>query len=180
MNTHYTRLLLLRAGLLPLIEYEREINMYARNYYTNPYRNLGSDSLRIVGFSTGFGTSGAQNLAYSRGSLFWGDIDARIRAASGGRRKLDDVIVPLLVARERGERFTQQVLLDALVRELGPSVQAHFDAVITRGETLVPASGAFGPCLERKATKYTREGLEYDGYEWARVSAVPEEQCRSW
>ena len=180
VNTHYTRLLLLRKGLLPFSEYAKEINVYARNYYTNPYKNLTNDSLRIVGYSTGFGTSGAQNLAYSRGSAFWGDIDYRIRVASGGRRNFDDVLVPLLIARDKGAPFTQDVLLDALVKELGPSVREQFDAVITRGGTLVPASGAFGPCLERKPTKYTLDGKEFDGYEWVRVAAVSEEKCREW
>jgi predicted metalloprotease with PDZ domain len=180
VNTHYTRLLLLRAGLLPFDDYAKEINMYARNYYTNPYRNLSDDSLRIVGYSTGFGTSGAQNLAYSRGAAFWSDMDLRIRVASDGRRKLDDVLVPLIVAREQGQPFTQAVLIDALVKEIGPSAREQFDAVITRGGTLVPASNAFGPCLERRATKYALDGKEYDGFEWVRVPSIPEARCREW
>jgi predicted metalloprotease with PDZ domain len=180
VNTHYTRLLLLRAGLLPFDDYAKEINTYARNYYTNPYRNLGDDSLRIVGYSTGFGTSGAQNLAYSRGAAFWSDMDLRIRVASDGRRKLDDVLVPLIVAREQGQPFTQAILLDALVKELGPSARERFDAVITRGGTLVPASNAFGPCLERRPTKYTLDGKEYDGFEWVRVPSIPDARCRDW
>ena len=180
VNTHYTRLLLVRHGLLSVSEYLREINMYSRNYYTNPYKNFTNDSLRIVGFSTGFGTSGAQNLAYSRGSLFWGDIDGRIRVTSGGRRSLDDVIVPLLVARRNGQRFTQQVLLDALVKELGPSVREHFDAIITRGGTLAPAAAAFGPCLDRRPATFTLDGKQHDGYEWVRVDSIPEDRCRRW
>ncbi len=180
VNTHYTRLLLLRAGLLPVSEYAAEINAYARAYYTNPYRNFTGDSLRLVGYSAGFGTAGAQHLAYSRGSLFWGDIDGRIRAASRGRRTLDDVLVPLLRARDHGQALTQDVLLDALGKVLGASVREQFDAVITRGGTLVPASNAFGPCLERREAKYTVQGREYDGYEWVRVASVPDERCRQW
>ena len=180
LNTHYTRLLLLRAGLLSLSEYATEINTYARSYYSNPYRNLTSDSIRVIGYSAGFGAAGAQNLAYSRGSLFWGDIDGRIRAASRGRHKLDDVIGPLLLARDNGQPLTQEVLLDALVKELGASVREQFDAVITRGGTLVPASNAFGPCLERREAKYSVQGREYDGYQWVRVPSVPDERCREW
>jgi len=180
VNTHYTRLLLLRAGLLPVSEYAAEINNYARSYYTSAYRNFTNDSIEVIGYSAGFGAAGAQNLAYSRGSLFWGDMDSRIRAASQGRRKFDDVLVPLLVARDQGHPLTKAALLDALVKELGPSAREQFDAVIMRGGTLVPAPGAFGPCLERRSMKYTVQGKEYDGYDWVRVPSVPDEQCRAW
>lgn len=114
VNVHYTRLLLLRAGLLTASDFLMEINSSARGYYTNPYRHFTADSIRLIGFSTGFGGASAQNLAYTRGSLFWADIDERIRLASSGRRKLDDVLVPLLVARRKGQPFTQDVLFDAL------------------------------------------------------------------
>ena len=147
VNTHYTRLLLLRAGLMPVSEYLKDINTDARGYYTNPYRNFTADSIRLIGFSTGFGGASAQNLAYTRGSLFWADIDQRIRVASKGRRKLDDVLVPLLVARQKGQRLTQEVLFAALGKELGASFREQFDKALTRGETLVPASDAFGPCF---------------------------------
>ena len=184
VNTHYTRLLLLRAGLMPVADYLGEINNYARGYYTNPYKNLTADSIRLIGYSTGFGGASAQNLAYTRGSMFWSDIDKRIRDASGGRRKLDDVIVPLLVASRRGEPFNQDVLFAALDKELGPSFRERFDAAITRGETLVPASDAFGPCLQRKDTTYTIQGQGNSstvaGSVWSRVPSVPDDECRKW
>jgi len=182
VNTHYTRLLLLRAGLIPVADYLAEINGYARGYYTNPYRNFTADSIRLIGYSTGFGGASAQNLAYTRGSLFWSDIDKSIRDASGGRRKFDDVIVPLLVASRQGQPLTQDVLFAALAKELGPSFRERFDAAITRGETLVPASGAFGPCLERKDTTYTVQGNNstVPGYVWSRVPSLPDEECRKW
>jgi len=181
-NTHYTRLLLVRAGLMPLTDFLTEVNSNARGYYANPYRNFTADSIRLIGFSTGFGGAGAQNLAYTRGSLFWADIDARIREASEGRRKLDDILVPLLVAKRRGERFTQEALFASLTRELGPSFRAHFDAVITRGETLFPGSGAFGPCFRRVDTRYPRpDGTgTVAGVAWERDPSVPEATCRAW
>lgn len=182
VNTHYTRLLLVRAGLISVDEYLSDVNADARGYYTNPYRNYSADSIRLIGFSTGFGGASAQNLAYTRGSLFWANIDASVRAASKGRRKLDDVIVPLLVARQKGQRLTQQVLFDALDKELGPAFRDQFDRVITRGETLIPESGAFGPCFERKETRYSVRGgaAELPGYTWERVGAIPDQKCRQW
>lgn len=182
VNTHYTRLLLLRAGLMPVSDYIKDINTDARGYYTNPYRNFTADSIRLIGFSTGFGGASAQNLAYTRGSLFWADIDQRIRVASNGRHKLDDVLVPLLVARQKGQRLTQDVLFAALGKELGASFREQFDKALTRGETLVPASDAFGPCFERKETTYPVPGGRADvpGYMWERVSSIPDQKCREW
>ena len=180
LNTHYTRLLLLRSGFAPVGDYFKDINDRARAYYTSAYRYLSNDSLTKIGYSTGFGGASAQNLAYSRGSLFWSELDFRIRSASEGRRTLDDMILPLFEARQKGQRLTQQVIADAITNELGLAGQQFFESVIIRGEPLAPASGAFGPCFERRATKYTANGQQFDGYEWVRVESVPGSRCREW
>lgn len=175
-NTHYTRMLAFRAGLIPLETYLDDINSNARRYYISAYRNKTAEEIDDLGYSTGFGGDGAQNLAYTRGSLFWGEIDYRLRQASGGKRTLDDVLVPMIVARRKGEPFTREKLF----AELGPDAQALLDRTITRGETLEPSSGAFGPCLERKAETFTARGETFKGYQWVRVAGVPEEECRKW
>jgi hypothetical protein len=72
------------------------------------------------------------------------------------------------------------MLLDALVKEIGPSARERFEAVIVRGETIVPETGAFGPCFERRAAKFEVEGKEVEAYEWRRAPAVPEARCREW
>jgi hypothetical protein len=180
LNTHYTRLLLLRNGLAPVSEYLKDINDRARAYYTSAYRNYSNDSLTKIGYSTGFGGASAQNLAYSRGSLFWSELDYRIRQASRGTRTLDDMILPLLEARRKGTRMTQETIVNAIVKELGQPGREFFEWVIIRGQPLMPASGAFGPCFERRSTKYTANGQEFDGYEWVRVQSVPDEKCREW
>jgi hypothetical protein len=180
LNVYYTRLLLLRSGLAPVSDYERDVNNSARAYFSNPFRNASADSLLRVGFSAGVGGGSAQNVAYTRGSLYFADVDAKIRAASAGRRKLDDVILPLFERRRRGERIDQRAFVDALVAELGPSAREQFEAAVLRGEAIVPDAGAFGPCLERRPAKYTAAGREVDGYEWVRVTSIPDERCREW
>jgi hypothetical protein len=180
LNTHYTRLLLLRSGLAPVEEYLKDINDRARAYYTSAYRYLSNDSLAKIGYSTGFGGASAQNLAYSRGSLFWSELDYRIRTASEGRRTLDDLILPLFEARQKGGRLTQEVIADAIGKELGPAGRQFFESVIIRGDPLTPASGAFGPCFERRPTKFMVGPNPYDGYEWVRVASVPDTRCRQW
>ena len=64
------------------------------------------------------------------------------------------MILPLFDRRRRGYDITPDMLLDALVKEIGPAAREKFEAVIVRGETIVPEPGAFGPCFERRAVKF--------------------------
>ena len=180
LNEYYTHLLLLRSGLAPISDYERDINKTVRAYFTNPFRNASADSLKHLGFSTGVGAGTAQNVPYVRGNLYFAEVDAMIRKTSGGRRTLDDVILPLFERRRRGESVTQETLIDAFVKEIGPSAREHFEAMVIRGETIVPDPDAFGPCFDRHPAKFEVKGKEIDGFEWVRVPSVPESRCRKW
>jgi predicted metalloprotease with PDZ domain len=180
LNEHYTRLLLLRSGLAPVQDYDEEINGSAGSYFTSPYRTAPAEAIARIGFSTGMGVGSAQNLPYARGSLYFATVDAKIRAASDGRRTLDDVILPLLDRRRSGERIDQNAFVDALVRTLGPNARYEFESVIIRGEPLDPASGAFGPCFERQRTTYTLNGRQSNGFAWVRNQGMSDAQCRQW
>ena len=180
LNVHYTRLVLLRSGLEPIESYLGSVNSTARGYYTNSFRNASADSLERVGFSAGVAGGSAQNVPYTRGSLFFADADAKIRAATNGRRTLDDVMLPLFERRRGGETLTVDKLLGALAVDLGPSVRERFDAVLIRGETIVPDPNAFGTCFERRATTFTNQGQQMDGYEWVRKPGMSDQQCREW
>jgi len=180
LNVFYTRLALLRSGLAPVCDYERDINESASVYYASPYKNESAEALARLGFSTGIGRGSAQRIPYMRGSLYFADVDSRIRAASGGRRKLDDVIMALFERRRKGEQIDAEDLVEAFVKELGPKARTEFESVIVRGETIVPQSGAFGPCFERRPKKFESQGKQMDGFEWVRVKSVPDERCRQW
>jgi carboxypeptidase C (cathepsin A) len=180
LNVFYTRLLLLRSGLAPIDAYLEDINGGTRAYYASPYRNESAESLNRLGFSSGVSAGSAQKIPYLRGSMFFADVDAKIRQESGGRRKLDDVILPLFERRRAGEELDADGLVAALVKELGPSVFTEFESVVIRGETIVPEPGAFGPCFERRMVKLDVQGKEVEGHEWVRVASVPEQQCREW
>lgn len=181
LNVHYTRMLMLRSGLAPVEDFARDVNASARGYYTNPYRNTSADELSKLGFSGGIGGASPQNVAYTRGSLYFADIDAKIRAKSGGARKLDDVILPLFEKRRAQGRLSQDELIDAFVAEIGPQARDEFQAVIVRGETINPVPGAFGPCFERKAKTYeVSGGGQSQGFEWVRKADVPDAVCKAW
>lgn len=179
LTEYYTSLLLLRSGLEPVSAYEKTINESAHAYYSNPYRNTSADALDKLGFSAGVGAGSAQNVPYNRGRLYFADVDWHIRTASRGRRKLDDVIRPLLERRRLGTPLDVPTLIAAFAKEYGAEARREFQSVIVRGETIVPASGAFGPCLARKTTHVAVKGKTLTAYEWSRTS-LPDEQCRAW
>lgn len=178
--THYQRLLPLRAGLISVDAYGESINATARGYYSNPYRNLSADSLGRLGFMTGVGGGSAQNVAYTRGSLYFADLDAQIRRASNGKRKLDDILLPFFDRIRGGQKLTQDDWVKTIVAELGTSARERFEAIIVNGDTIVPDSGAFGPCFARRPVRYQIDGKEVDGFEWVRVTGVEDSQCREW
>jgi M61 glycyl aminopeptidase len=186
LTEYYTHLLLLRTGLVSVEAYARVVNHSVANYYSNPYRNHSAAALAELGFSAGgVGAASAQNVAYTRGRLYFATVDAKIRAASGGRRKLDDVILPLLKERaRRQESGTPGVdvptLVAALEIEYGPDARADFESVIVRGETIVPPANAFGPGFERRAKKYRVNEKDAYGYEWVRDPSIPDDQVRKW
>jgi predicted metalloprotease with PDZ domain len=205
LNEYYAISLALRSGLAPLDLVLNEMNTQTRNYFTNPRKNMPADS---VAMNNPLTDVMAQNISYERGTLFWAEMDARIRAASEGRRSLDDVIIPL-VARSRQSGagnlpgaqpqpgwFTPDELVDSLVKAAGPSARALFDSVVVRGKNIIPVANAFGPCFELRPAKYQGRYLgsnaarmaavgqppapDIDAYLWQRVASVPEARCRKW
>lgn len=203
LNEYYAISLGLRSGLAPLDLVLHEMNTQTRNYYTNPRKNMPADS---VAMNNPLTDVMAQNISYERGTLFWAEMDARIRAASKGARSLDNVFIPLISRARKGGGnqgqgeqpgwFTPAELVDSLVKEAGPSARALFDSVIVRGKNIVPTAHAFGPCFELRPARYQGRYLgsnaarmaavgqppapDIDAYLWQRVASVPEARCRKW
>jgi hypothetical protein len=91
----------------------------------------------------------------------------------------------LLERRLKEESIDTDTLVEALVKELGPAAKTDFEAYILQGKTIVPDSGAFGPCFERRPATFDAlgkdaEGKKVDGFEWVRVESLRDEQCRVW
>ena len=181
LNTYYTRLIPMRGGFDSVEEYGRSLNATFRDYYTNVARNLSADSIVKIGFND----NNVRHIPYVRGSMYFADLDSKIRAASKGKRNLDSLMQDIFRMRQSGGRFDHEAWIQAVTKEIGPSARAEFESVILRGETIVPASDAFGPCFERRPAKMTPPGrggsdaVPIDGYEWVRVTSVPDERCRT-
>lgn len=177
LTTYYTRLLALRAGYTSVDEYARDVNDAMSDYYGSSALNMTAEQITAIGFTN----NQIREMPYVRGAYYFADLDARIRARSGGRRKLDDVLLPLFARRAKGERFDHAAWLDIVGRELGPEAQQRFKDVVLNGATLQPDEHAFGPCLKRELRTYEADGRPaVQGFAWVRDPAVAEERCRSW
>lgn len=175
LNVYYTRLLPMRGGFVSVDDYVRRVNDDFRTYYNGKSRNLSADSIVKIGF----GDEEVRHIPYLRGSFYFADVDARIRAASRGKRNLDTVIHELFQQRRRGTPLNQDRWLAAIAREIGPAARQQFGDVILRGKTLVPSLGAFGPCLVRREAKRGASASEVNrGYEWVRDPKVSDAVCR--
>jgi predicted metalloprotease with PDZ domain len=146
---HYTRLLMFRARLFSASEFLDDVNRSVLRYWTNPLRNLPND----IDEERYWSDRNALVIPYDRGSLYFADVDAKIQAASRGKRSLDDVILELFERRIKGERLSRKSWLEALEKEIGPSAFTDFESIIIKGENFVPASNAFGDCFERVPMK---------------------------
>lgn len=158
LTVHYTRLLMYRAGLFSADEYLEDVNDTVSRYMTNPLRNLPNDQIGEKFWSD----RNAQVIPYDRGSLYFAQVDAEIRAASGGKRSVDDVIRELFVRRNEDGNLTREIWLEALNKEIGPSALAEFESVIIKGGDLVPDPAAFGPGFERVPAVFRRFELGFD------------------
>lgn len=178
LNTYNTRLLPMRGGFDSVAAYGRRVNADFRDYYTNVARNLSADSIVKIGFND----ENVRHIPYSRGSFYFAELDSKIRAASRGRRNLDSLMAGIFRTRARGVRFDHEAWIAAVTREIGPAARNDFEGVILRGETIVPASDAFGPCFVRRVTQLTPAtgGTPVSGYEWVRVNSIPDARCRVW
>jgi len=157
MTVAYTRTLLYRSGLFSPDEYIESVNGTATNYYTNALNDLPNDEI-AAGF---WKDTRIRSLPYTRGSLYFASVDAKIRNESEGRRSLDDLLKAFIGIKESGAAVDTRTWLDLIVGELGPEAMKDFDSMIA-GDLIVPPSDAFGPCFSRHAVPLRRFELGFD------------------
>jgi predicted metalloprotease with PDZ domain len=177
-NVHYTREVLLRAGLATPAEFLDDLRERTERFLVNPDRALPNEAIARDFFKR----DTVNKLPYDRGMLYAAEVDAAVRAKSGGKRSLDDLMLALLervraLARQEGAATTlpATAFRDLVGVELGPEGQARYDAVIVRGEAPAPPSDAYGPCF--KAVKLRPRGATAEGSSWARDAKVPDAAC---
>lgn len=168
-TTYYTEVMSRRVGITTVEQFGKGMNALAKSYYLNPRSNLSSAEVTQLFFSDG----DAQLVPYQRGPLYFAQLDALIRERSNGQRRVDDLVRPLLKARETGGEYSQKGWEYLLRAELGDEGVANFNAMMA-GERLDLQPHLLGVCFDRQAVNmrrfYTGLRTEFDG----RISRVIE------
>jgi len=177
LTTYYEYVLPYRGGFIDLEAYRDGVNRLARDYYTNPARGMSAAEITKVGF----GDERIRHLPYQRGAFYFADLDARIRARTGGQHNLETLLFRLFREREAGRKFDHGYWIDAVSKILGKDEGERFNRVILQGEDIAdPASDAFGPCLEKVRTEFAIGSEPAKGYAWEITPGANGERCRSW
>lgn len=157
LAVHYQRTLPYRAGMISADDFLKDLNETAGRYYTNI--KIGTPNADIpAGF---WKDTRIRVLPYDRGSLYFESVDAQIRAASKGRRSLDDIVRAMLAARRRGEPMNEALYRKLLLAELGARGIADFEAMLA-GKTVLPPSDAYGAEFHRITKPLRRYDLGFD------------------
>src|SRR5690606_20913262 len=123
-------------------QFLKALNTRAAAYYANPYRNA-SNADAAERFWNDWS---AQRVPYGRGFMYLIQVDAEIRARSGGQRSLDDIVVPMSLQKKQGKPPGIDDWLKRVEAELGPQARGDYQAMAS-GRTLIPPANAFAPCL---------------------------------
>ncbi|MGC4252614.1 MAG: hypothetical protein QM605_14400, partial [Sphingobium sp.] len=177
LTTYYQDLLQVRGGFETLSNYQSAINKLFESYYTSKARNWSADAITKVGFSD----EEVRHTPYLRSALYFYDLDARIRQKSRGKRTLKDMIFPMFISREKGEKFDTSKWISMVVAELGPQEEDHFEKLVIDGSlTIEPRADLFGPCFARQVASFNHDGKVISGYRWALKRGIRETVCRAY
>ena len=158
LTVHYTRMLMYRSGLSSPEEFLEDVNSTVLNFLTNPQRNMPNEDIEKMFWQD----RNVQRLPYQRGSLYFAYVDAGIRAASNGKRSLDDVVLSLFERRSDDNPLTKKILIEELKKELGPTAETDFQSIIIEGEDFIPGSDAFGAEFARVPAELRPFELGFD------------------
>jgi hypothetical protein len=157
LAVYYERELPLRSGAFTPAEFLEDLNATAARYYTDAFIHTPNAEIP-EGF---WRDTRIRVLPYDRGSLYFAALNSKILAASHGKRSLDDLVLAMLMRRRSGEPMDLDAWVALLRAELGPEGPAGLRAMLA-GATVLPASGAFGPCFERTRAELRRYQLGFD------------------
>ena len=169
-TVHFSNVIAFRAGLLSVDEFLETLNDIATRHFDNKHAGASNDEIRRAFYRD----PTFSIVPYTRGALYAAELDAAMRSASHGKRRLDDVVRELYQesrAPNNADGLPADTVRKVVQAELGRV--DRYDAVIVRGGHPNPPADAYGPCFTRKPRKPT-------GFEWARVPGVAEDQCRTW
>lgn len=162
----YNILIPYRCGVTDLDFAARQITLRGINYYSNKFVSTPNEEAWPLYWQE----REAQWLPYGRGFYYFVDTDCRLRKATGGKKRLDDLILEMEHRRRSGERCTV-VDWEALIRrDLGDAEVERFRAIMN-GALIEPSEewfdGAF-TISRGTVTDPVRGTVRENGYIWTR------------
>ena len=168
-TSYYTIVLPYRAGLTNPAQFIDAFNAHALNYYTNPQSGLSNEEVTARFFSD----HNAQLVPYNRGPLYFALVDYRMRQATNGDKRVDDLIFRFI--DERNDAVDAVALWREIVTDaLGEAGGEEFDAMM-EGAPLDLPKDLFGPCFvgERQMLRNFDRGFRPYGDEDGRTRIGP-------
>ena len=182
LTNHYTRSLLLRAGLFSLDAYLEDLNEAVTNYMLSPVRNVPNERIR----EDFWASSDVHDLPYRRGDMAAFLLDHGIREASKGKRGLDDFMKEILTGAtaqgEGGGTVNTEKLLAKIEAFASVEVAERIRKIIVEGETVDFPSDILEPCLSmetRQIGAFTL-GFDFEGSRKAKVVMGVEEGSNAY
>lgn len=161
----YTRRLLLRGGQISREEYARAASRTLADLWTSSVRHAPNRRIEEAFWTD----AEVKRLPYLRGDVVAMLVDHAVRARSGGRRGLDDLMREWVrAARRTGQEVSTESLLAAIAQAAGAAVADHLRAVIVDGELPALPADLFGECLLLDEGEVTPYEL---GFDFARTRA---------
>ncbi|MGB8013455.1 MAG: hypothetical protein WCF68_17720, partial [Terriglobales bacterium] len=157
MAVYYARLLLLRAGQITPAQFLDDLNSTAGRYYTDAL--MATPNAEIP--ARFWADTRVRVLPYDRGSMYFAVVDAEVRAASGGKHTLDDLLLAMLERRQRKLPLDESAWVELVTKELGEKGKTEFAAMLA-GATQLPEPGSFGPCFTRTTKMLRRYQLGFE------------------
>lgn len=156
---YYSRLLLLRAGLITFEEYIETYNRVIFDHYSSPLRRIGNRRI-LKDF---WKDEKLRAVPYQRGDILAHNWNAYIRAASRGRRSLDNLMTELFRAAGAEGRTISHAAINELLRAtVGYDASRDIKRYIEDGKLIEPSEDALGPCAKLERVKVERFDLGFD------------------
>jgi hypothetical protein len=163
VTRHLARDLLFRFGLITPSELLDEVHGLVGTLATSP-RKAESN----VALAARAADPGVLPLLVARGALYATRVDAALRAKTGSKTSLDDILRALYAkAREQRGPLPTSAWTDAIAKDLGPLEADAFATMIEKGGEIRVPDAAFGPCFRAAPRRYEPFDL---GFEEATVA----------
>jgi predicted metalloprotease with PDZ domain len=157
MAVYYARRLSLRAGQITPAQFLDDLNTTAGRYYTDALIATPNAEIPVRFWSD----TRVRVLPYDRGSMYLAVVDEEVRAASDGKRSLDDLLLAMLNRRKQKLPVDEASWVDLATKELGKRGKTEFEGMLA-GATQLPEPGGFGPCFTRTTKMLRRYQLGFE------------------